>query len=512
MKYVLVPAGALAVLSAAAVWFVFAQGWTLYYGDAEAHLDIARRIVDSTNAGYSQIGTVWLPLPHWMMLPLVGNDALWRTGLAGAIPSAVCFVIAGVFLFAAVRLVFGSTAAATAATALFALNPNALYLGSIPMSESAFWAALIALLYFTVRGSPVPAGIAACAATLVRYDGWFLLPFVAVYFAVRPRGSTAPLAIRTEPRTSVSGADKAYRRFSYAPAITFSLIAGLGPIYWLAHNYFLNNHPLDFLFGPYSAFAIQRGRPYPGLHNWRLAWLYVTTAARLCAGPALTWIGVAGIFAALLKRAFWPVILLALPPVFYIWSMHSSGGTPIHVPVLPPFSFYNTRYGLEALPLLAFGGGALVALFPMRAHSCAAAALVLAASLPWLLHPNPSHWVTWEESRVNSEDRRAWTREAADYIGPRYRTGSGIFTSPTDLRAIFREAGIPFREIFTEDNGMLWLASVRRPCLYVRHEWAVTQDGDAVEQAIQSNRSCIQYHLEKTIVVKDAAPVHLYRR
>lgn len=498
MKYAVIPAAALAIVSTAAVWFVSAHGWTLYYGDAEAHLNIARRIVDSTTPGYSQIGTVWLPLPHWMMLPFVRNDVLWHSGLAGAIPSAACFVVAGVFLFAAVRRVFESTAAAAAATALFALNPNALYLASIPMSESVFWAALLALLYFTIVRSPVGAGIAACAATLVRYDGWFLLPFVAVYFWLRP------------DRSLTVAARKAHGRLR--ATITFSLIAGIGPIYWLAHNYFLNNHPLDFLLGPYSAFAIQGGQPYPGLHNWHLAWLYVTTAARLCAGPALTWVGVSGIFAAFVKRAFWPVILLALPPLFYIWSMHSSGGTPIHVPVLPPYSFYNTRYGLEALPLLAFGGGALVALLPRRAHVCVAIALVLAVSLPWLLHPAPNRWITWEESRVNSQARLTWIREAADYIGPRYRSGTGILTSANDLRAIFREAGIPFREIFTEDNGMVWLASVRRPCLYLRHEWAVTQEGDAVEQAIQANRSCIQYHLEKIIVVKDAAPVHLYRR
>ena len=473
------------MLSAGALWFVAAHGWTLYYGDAEAHLDIARRIVDSQNPGYSQVGTVWLPLPHWMMLPLVRNNQLWRTGLAGAIPAAGCFVIAGVFLFSTVRLVFDSTAAAAAATAVFALNPNALYLQAIPMTESVFWAALMAVLYFSARGWAAAAGIAACAATLVRYDGWFLLPFVAVYF------------------WRVAGRRK---------ALLFAILGGLGPVYWLGHNYFLNNHPLDFILGPYSSLAIQRGEPYAGFHNWRLSWVYVSTAARLCAGTPLAWIGIAGIAAALIKRVVWPVVLLSLPPIFYIWSMHSSGGTPIHLPVLPPFSYYNSRYGLEALPLLAFGAGALVALAPMRARSSAAVAVLAAASLPWVLHPNPKNWVTWEESRVNSQARRAWTTEAAEYLAPRYRTGSGIFTSATDLRAIFRQAGIPFREIFTEDNGMLWLAAVRRPCLYLRQEWAVAQQGDAVERAIEANRSCIQYHLEKTIVVKDAAPVLIYRR
>jgi hypothetical protein len=34
------------LLSAGAVWLSWRQGWTLYYGDAESHLNIARRIVD----------------------------------------------------------------------------------------------------------------------------------------------------------------------------------------------------------------------------------------------------------------------------------------------------------------------------------------------------------------------------------------------------------------------------------------------------------------------------------
>jgi len=484
-KYVLLPAVALTLVSAGAVTLVSAQGWTLYYGDAEAHLNIARRMVDSMTPGYDQVGTVWLPLPHWLMLPLVRDDARWRSGMAGAIPSAACFVVAGMFLFAAVRRIFDSAAAAATATAVFALNPNFLYLQSVPMTEPVFWAALMALLYFTVRGSAVGAGVAACAATLVRYEGWFLLPFVAGYFLLT-----------------------AGRRRT----VVFAVLAGLGPLFWLGHNFWLNNHPLDFALGPYAPRAIQRGRPYAGLGDWRLSWLYVRTAAQLCAGPALAWIGVVGIAAAFVKRAFWPVLLLALPGVFYIWSMHSSGGTPIHLPVLPPYTYYNTRYGLAALPLLALGAAALVALIPARARGWAAVALVVAASLPWLLHPNPKNWVTWEESRVNSAARREWTHRAAEYLAPRYRAGSGILTSFGDLTGVFRQAGIPLRETFTGDNGLPWLAAVRRPCLFLWQEWAVAQPGDAVEQAIDSNRTCVQYRLEETIVAPDAAPVKIYRR
>ena len=80
----LIVVGALALLSAAAIAVFYSNGWLLYYGDAEAHLNIARRMVDSRTPGYDQVGTVWLPLLHWLMLPLVRVDALWLNGLAGA--------------------------------------------------------------------------------------------------------------------------------------------------------------------------------------------------------------------------------------------------------------------------------------------------------------------------------------------------------------------------------------------------------------------------------------------
>jgi hypothetical protein len=40
----------LALLSAATVRFVYRRGYILYYGDAESHLNIARRVLDSPTA------------------------------------------------------------------------------------------------------------------------------------------------------------------------------------------------------------------------------------------------------------------------------------------------------------------------------------------------------------------------------------------------------------------------------------------------------------------------------
>src|SRR5487761_1908745 len=102
----------LAAISAAAVGWCAFHGYTLYYGDAEAHLNIARRVLDSRTPGPEQLGTVWLPLPHVLMLPFVAREQWWRSGIAGAIPSAVGFVMAGAFLYAAARRLYASSAAA----------------------------------------------------------------------------------------------------------------------------------------------------------------------------------------------------------------------------------------------------------------------------------------------------------------------------------------------------------------------------------------------------------------
>src|SRR5581483_10607094 len=75
------------------------QGELLLYGDAVAHLNIARRVFDSRTPGVLQLGTVWLPLPHLLMIPFIVADSMWRTGIGASIPSMLAYVasVAGVF-------------------------------------------------------------------------------------------------------------------------------------------------------------------------------------------------------------------------------------------------------------------------------------------------------------------------------------------------------------------------------------------------------------------------------
>ncbi len=498
---------ALAALSGAATAYVNHSGWTLYYGDAEAHLDIARRVVDSRQPGYDQLGTVWLPLPHALMLPLVGNDRLWRSGLAGAIPSSACFVCAGIFLYAAMRRAAHSSSVAAASLGLLVFNPNILYLQSIPMTETVLLAAFMALLYFTILfretqsfGAVIGAGLASLAASLSRYEGWFVIPFVAIFFLI------------------------AARRHRFTPALIFSILAALAPLYWLGHNWWIYSNPLEFFNGYYAPASIYRRalaqnmQPYPGDHDWRAAFLYYSAAVRMFAGWTAVAFGIAGLAAALLKRLYWPLLFAALPPLFYIWSMHS-GGTPIFVPTLWPFSYYNTRYALAALPFIAIAGGSLALLPPLRWRPWIATAIIGAAAAPWMIRSHPSDWVTWNESRVNSVARRAFTQAAASSLAASYRRGEGIVTSFGDLTGILREAGIPLHAALYDGDEPAWMAATTRPDLFLHEEWAVVFSGDTVTAALQKAplqpvppNTAPRYRLFQTVKVKGAPAIEIYKR
>lgn len=474
-----------------ALWHFYQSGVTLWYGDAEAHLNIARRIVDSRTPGWSQIGSTWLPLPHLIMLPFVRHDELWRTGLAGAIPAAISMALAATFLFAAIRRIFSSTLAATAATAAFLLNPNTLYLGAIPMTEPFFFASLFALLYFTVRftdtkgwGAVIGAGIAACAATLTRYEGWFLIPFAALFLLVAGKGT--------------------FRRI--ASTLIFCIVASIGPALWMAHNRYYFGDPLYFYRGPWSAAAIQGNAWYPGRGDWHLAANYYLEAGKLLAGTPALLVAALGAIAVLARKQVWPLLLFALPPAFYIWSIHSSS-TPIFVPTLWPHSFYNTRYAMAFLPLVALGVAAIA-----RYGKIAAALALLTVFSTVLLHPS-EHSITWRESDVNSRARRQWIAQAALWLKPQIGPNETFLTSFNDMTGIYRTLGIPLRNTLTGDNDVEFAMAMRNPQVFLHVDWAIVTGGDEVQGVLdRARRTGPRYDLRQRITVKEEPALEIYKR
>jgi hypothetical protein len=491
-------ASTLAVLAS---WWFFSRGESLAYGDAASHLNIARRITDSRTPGYSQIGTVWLPLPHLIVMPLAERDEWWRSGIAGVVPSTAAFVLSAVFLFTAARRAFSSAAAGFAALALYTMNPNLMYLQATPMTEPLMLMFLTALLYATVRFhqtqsmcAVAAAGLAALGGTLTRYEGWFLVPFATLYFLA------------------------ASKRRRIVNAAVFGAVASLGPLYWLAHNWWIFGNAVEFYNGPYSAMAIYRRSlaggmaHYPGDHNWRVALYYYGEAVRTVVGLPLITMGLAGILACVWKRVFWPLLLLALVPLFYVLSLYSSG-TPIYLPHLWPHAYYNTRYAVAALPLAAFAAAGLAALTPRKIQVWTVVAVALLGNSAWLVKPRPEAWACWKEAQANWNTRHAAFDKAASFLRANYRPGSGIILTFADLADVPRRAGIPYREVLHEDNVIAWYAAAARPDLFLREQWAVTHSGDRIATAIvRASRRGPRYDCAGTITEKGAPVIEICER
>src|SRR5947209_19160166 len=93
-----------AVVSLLSFLYYFQRGEILLYGDAVAHINIARRVFDSQTPGLLQLGTVWLPLPHLLMVSLIVNKWMWQAGVGGSLPSMIAFVFGVVGIFRLTRV------------------------------------------------------------------------------------------------------------------------------------------------------------------------------------------------------------------------------------------------------------------------------------------------------------------------------------------------------------------------------------------------------------------------
>jgi hypothetical protein len=359
------------------------------------------------------------------------------------------------------------------------------------MTEVVFLAGLAVLMFAIVRFRVTQQqgylflGVAAqWWMCLTRYDGWFLIPFSGLAFASFARS----------------------RRWTVL--IGFGMAASLAPLYWFGHNWWETGSMLDFYNGPYSAMAIQGDRYYPGWHNWTTALRYYAEAGRLCAGWMLCLLGMAGLFFAFAKRVAFPVLFLLLTPAFYVWSLHSSK-SPIHVPGLWPFSYYNTRYGIAFVPLAAFAVGAMVLVLPAKKRWVGFVFPFLCLA-PWLWHASPQQWICWKESQMNSIARRAWTETGAQWIKNKYTQDQGILASASDVSGIFCRAGIPLKETIDIGDGPEWLANESAPRFVHQAMWAVAQNGDPLSKALK--RSDSPYELVEQIETKGAPALEIYRR
>ncbi len=509
------------VLAFVALMVCITKGYLLLYGDAVAHLGIARRILDSRYPGLAQLGGVWLPLPHLMMLPFVQRMMWWQTGLAGAWPSVLCYVlgVAGFYRLARRMLV---RRWAFAATAFYALNPNLLYLATTAMTEPLFLAELIwltlllvecmegmaavnegalkerALRERAVGRKLIVISLVILAAVFTRYDGWILGALAWLVLAIKT-ARTRKLLSRITPAFAV-----------------FTLITVAGPVLWLWYNQHFMGDALDFMRGPYSAAAIERktspvGAPhYRGWHNPAWALLFYTRTAQVNAaawetGFALLaaalgglWLTLRGGFATASGRMSQrrddrrphpnaASVLLWMPLPFYIYSI-AFGSVPIFIPQLYPHSYYNARYGMEMLPALvlfafiaaewaahrlALSKPAMAVVLPRIALGAAVVnSAAMMFSVPLVL----------KEGMVNSTTRIPFETAIARQLES-MPAGVPILMHTSDHIGAVQQAGIPLKQLLSENDRDSFAASLAAPA--AKADYVVAIAGDPVDIAVK---------------------------
>jgi 4-amino-4-deoxy-L-arabinose transferase-like glycosyltransferase len=513
----------LALISVAALLYYYAKQDLLLYGDAVAHLNIARRVVDNRHpiASYGQLGTVWLPLQHIAMLPFVWVNQLWQSGIAGAIPGMLAFVLGGLGIFRLVGARAGAHAAYLAA-AIYALNPNLLYMQTTAMNEPIFLAFFVwSLAYLDefLRGidppsadSPVqPArlppqraleycGMTMAGGALTRYDGWFSASILGLILIWQFGGWLRHTR------------DRRLRRGMTKSLAEVLLLNALVPVYWLVYTWAVSGNALDFINGPYSAKAIAlrttaRGAPpYPGQHHLFTAGLYFLKSAQLNVGSPLAgrvlfllaMIGAA--FAAWRFRRYGILLLLWLPLAFYSLSI-AYGSVPIYIPVWYPFSYYNVRYGLELLPVFAVFP-VLVAVYfrevaTQRMIKSAIVTALLAVVAGSYLSVYAESPITLREARVNSRDRNSVEDGLANVL-VQLPPQATLLMYGAEHAGALRQAGIPLRHVISEAEHPDWEWALLDPAHQA--DYAIGCKGDPVWTAVQ------KHHADFTEVVTITVP------
>src|SRR3989338_10773218 len=185
--------GAILVIFSVLAYGRFLQnGLGLAYNDARSHLDIGRRVVESLKPGLAQLGSVWLPLTHLLMVPTVWNDFMWHTGLSGAVQSMLAFVFTGILIYLFLKNIGVGMLGRIVGVLIFVANLNILYLQSTAMTELLLIATMTAGAYELLKWfikedimTIIRSAFWIMLSTLIKYDGWFLFVFSIILISIQ---------------------------------------------------------------------------------------------------------------------------------------------------------------------------------------------------------------------------------------------------------------------------------------------------------------------------------------
>jgi hypothetical protein len=456
-------------LSAAAVAYFQAAGLTAAYDDAHSRLMIARTVLDGRHPGLAQLGGIWPPLPQLVMVPFVWNDTLFYSGIAGAIPSAACYVVSSVFLYKLLARLTLDPVAGLIGVVAFS-GPNVLYLQSVPMSEVPFTACFVGTAYFAatwmLRGrlfSLFMAAAMACLSTLCRYEGWVLVLLLT--------GAVTWFCWRAGHRyEEIEGI-----------LVLFGLMAFVGIGLWFLWNRLIFGDALYFLHSQYGTRALNdlqlAAMPAPDRPAGHLAlsievvgWAVLDNLGAIAVGLA-----VLGLARLAVDRRFGPAtataaVLLLFPFAFTVAAAYAGAEVIADPNATPGVGPTNVRYALLLAPAAGFLVGWL-AHGRRRLRWPVLAACLLSSALVWR-----GGLVDVQEARglVTTPQGQTSTR-AGEWIRRHYHGGVVLMQRRTNENLLFTSR-VPLDDVVYEGDRSEWTSDLRDPPDGVH--WLVMDAGD----------------------------------
>ncbi|MCX7832808.1 MAG: hypothetical protein N2490_01185 [Ignavibacteria bacterium] len=458
------------------------------FGDPASRLDSSRRFYDSITPGiWNQIGTVWLPAHMILLLPFTKISFLWQTGIAGSIVGFISYVIGSILIFKIIYRITKDKFSAFIGWAIYALNPNILYLQCTAMSETVFFMFLIITFYYLQmlvdegeRMDVVKASFFMMGAVATRYEGWVVMIFTSILiFYVYYKKKHKPLL--------------------YALTFSSTSIAFIG--FWLYHNWSRYGDALEFQRGKYSllhhANAFLAANLLPTKGNLWLSTDFYTKAVILNTGWLIILIFIIGLTLYIYNnrldlRTVFPYALLILYP-FSIYSLYE-GQNVIMLPNTEPSGFVHSRYGLSLLPAIAIFGGCaykylkdteFIRKFKTGKKSLVYLFLILIffQTAYWLSN-FPNNIASLAELDYGSKQMYFKIKGVSEYLRENY-DGGNILLDEVIIR-LLPSCGVPYRERIFPNTWQLGEKALKEPSKYVK--WIIIDT-----EATKEKRNALHY-------------------
>lgn len=456
----------LSVISIGAFIIYYFNGLGLAYNDARSHLDIGRRVVEGLKPGLAQLGSVWLPLPHLLMVPTIWNDFMWHSGLSGSWQSMVSFVVTGLLIYAFLKKLGVGLFGRFAGVLVFAANLNVLYMQSIAMTELLLLATMTLGVYELVLWYTdeaiihlIKSSFWIMLASLIRYDGWLLLLYAALLVAVR--------AFR---KLGSKGAEAMF--------IFFLTLAAFGIFLWLTWNQLIFKDMFYFAFGPYSARAqqlqMEQAGVLPTKGNLLLSLKVYFYALAYNTGAFTLILGVFGAITLWFDKNLKNELKIALtalftPLVFNVLALYL-GHSALFIQGMSGDTWFNVRYGLMMMPSIAIFVGYLV----HKAKDLRFVIVGLFLFVTFFSFSNADA-VTIDDARVGSSQKNV--SEVSSWLVENAKDQKGfVLISAASHDAIIFSSGLAMKRFIHEGTGAYWESATSSPDRWAR--WIVMRTYD----------------------------------